>query len=123
MKGAGEYAKFFHGEEQHGKLYIQRGSHARGATLHIWVLPSSEKLKGSIYNCKEAVEVYGITSGQPGWTETYGWLHNGKWQEDFQKIFELKKKKAEQSMKYLALRKEEKIKEMLLRTKKLLEKY
>ena len=27
--------------------------------------------------------MYGITGGQPGWTETYGWLHRGKWEQDF----------------------------------------
>jgi len=24
----------------------------------------------------------------PGWTEHYGWLHKGKWQEDFFKLVE-----------------------------------
>jgi uncharacterized protein CbrC (UPF0167 family) len=35
---------------------------------------------------KNAVEVYGVTSGNPGWTETYGWLHTGKWVEDFERL-------------------------------------
>ena len=29
-------------------------------------------------NC---LEVYGIVSGQPGWTEEYNWIHKGKWVE------------------------------------------
>jgi len=91
MRGAKEYSELFKGNEQHGKLYIKRDSHARGTTLHVWVLPTDEKLQGSIYSCKEAIEVYGITGGQPGWTETYGWLHKGKWKEDFEKIVKSKK--------------------------------
>ena len=37
---------------------------------------------------RPAVEVYGITGGQPGWTETYGWLHRGKWEQDFAALVE-----------------------------------
>lgn len=31
-----------------------------------------------------AVEVYGIISGNPGWTEEYGWLRKGPWVKDFE---------------------------------------
>jgi hypothetical protein len=27
-----------------------------------------------------------MTGGQRGWTETYGWLHEGKWQDDFEAL-------------------------------------
>lgn len=82
MKGATEYARMFR-TGQHGKLFLVSGSHARGETFHIWILPTDEEIKGMPWMVKNAVEVYGITGGQPGWTETYGWLHKGKWQEDF----------------------------------------
>lgn len=28
---------------------------------------------------KDLFKVYGIIGGNPGWTETYGWLHKGTW--------------------------------------------
>lgn len=98
MKGAREYALLFK-TGQYGKLYITSGSHARGYTFRIQVLPEGEKAKpnGSQNTClnSNAVEVYGIVSGQPGWTETYGWLHEGKWQEDFEKLVKFKKMEIE----------------------------
>jgi hypothetical protein len=68
---------------QYGRLYLVCGEHARGKTFHIWVLPTAESVAGMPWTVKDAVEVYGITGGQPGWTETYGWLHRGKWEQDF----------------------------------------
>lgn len=89
MKGANKYAPLFE-TGQYGKLYITSGSHARGDTFHIQVLPDGEKAKGngSQNTClnSDAVEVYGIIGGNPGWTEEYGWLHKGKWQDDFTKL-------------------------------------
>ena len=82
MQGAREYANMFGTNERHGKLRLVSGSHARGKTFHIYVTPDGEK----------EIEVYGITGGQPGWTETYGWLHKGKWQEDFAAIVESRRK-------------------------------
>lgn len=94
MKGAREYAELFP-TGQYGRLYITSGTHARGRTFRIQVLPAGEKAKGNgeMNMClnKDAVEVYGIVSGNPGWTEEYGWLHVGSWQEDFRKIYEAKK--------------------------------
>jgi len=80
MIGARDYANLFT-SGQYGKLYIESGSHARGRTFHIWVLPSKEKIDGRPH---EGVEVYGVVSGHPGWTEMYGWLHRGKWEQDFE---------------------------------------
>lgn len=31
-----------------------------------------------------------MTGGHRGWTESYGWLKKGPWQEDFNKLVELK---------------------------------
>lgn len=86
MLGAKQYAELFR-TGQVGRLYLVSGSHARGKTFHIYVLPEgveaqSNGTNNAPLNCN-AVEVYGITSGQPGWTESYGWLHAGKWQHDF----------------------------------------
>src|ERR1700728_4345741 len=94
MKGAIEYANLFK-TGQYGRLYITSGSHARGATFRIQVLPKGEKAipNGSQNTClnKEAIEVYGVISGQLGWTEVYGWLHYGKWQDDFHKLVDERK--------------------------------
>lgn len=85
MKGAREYAALF-ATGQRGRLYLVSGHHARGATFQIYVLPSAEPIQGMPWCCADAVEVYGITGGQPGWTETYGWLHLGQWQIDFERL-------------------------------------
>lgn len=123
MKGAKKYAELFKKSQQHGKLYLQVGSHARGATFRIWILPSDDRLIESIHTCKDAVEVYGITSGQPGWTETYGWLHEGKWQEDFEKLVNSKKLEREAEQKINQATTEESEKRSRNRIKNLLEGY
>jgi hypothetical protein len=95
MKGAREFADLFH-SCQYGRLYVQIGSHARGKTLHIFVLPDGVDVgQRSIYQVPDVVEVYGIVSGQPGWTEEYGWLHEGKWQGDFFALVESRKAEIE----------------------------
>jgi hypothetical protein len=88
MQGADEYARLF-STGQYGKLYLVSGSHARGLTFHIWVLPDDKPVESIRYS--DAVEVYGITGGQPGWSETYGWLHHGKWEQDFYALVESRK--------------------------------
>lgn len=88
MQGAREYASLFQ-TGQYGKLYISSHYHARGKTFRIYVLSADVKAIPNGPNGplnKDAVEVYGVTGGQPGWTETYGWLHEGKWQQDFEKL-------------------------------------
>jgi len=84
--------KVFKQAEQIGRLYLLPSKHARGNTFRIYVLPAGEEV---IENAginpplnKDAVEVYGITGGQAGWTETYGWLHEGKWQSDFEALYQ-----------------------------------
>ncbi len=94
MQGAREYAGLFE-TGQYGRLYITSGSHARGKTFEIQVLPEGEVARGNGQNNKclneNAVVVYGIVSGSPGWTEVYGWLHGGKWQDDFQALLGAKR--------------------------------
>ena len=95
MKGADKYCRLFRKAEQIGRLYFLPHYHARGETFHIYVLPEGEKVieNGGINAPlnKGAVEVYGIVAGNPGWTEKYGWLHDGAWQDDFMTICEEKK--------------------------------
>ena len=86
MQGAREFIGLFR-SGQYGRLYIAMGKHARGHTLRIWVLPegatTNEKTDWNAPSIPDIVEVYGIVSGQPGWTESYGWIHNGPWADDF----------------------------------------
>jgi len=87
VKGAKEYCDLFKKNTQIGRLYLVPGSHARGRTFRIYILPDGEAAtpngngNGPLNN--GAAGVYGVVSGQIGWTESYGWLHKGKWQEDF----------------------------------------
>lgn len=94
MRGAREYANMFK-TGQYGRLYIVSGSHARGRTFHIFVLPAGETAISNGPNNaplnKEAVEVYGIISGQHGWTENYGWIHEGRWIDDFSNLCAVRK--------------------------------
>ena len=90
MQGAREYATLFE-TGQHGKLYLVSGEHARGKTFHIWILPSADPVQAMPWTVRDAVKVYGVTGGNPGWTETYGWLHRGKWEQDFAALVETRK--------------------------------
>ncbi len=87
MTGAREYAEYMP-SGIYGKLRIVSGEHARGRTFRVYVGDE-----------KNSVEVYGIISGNPGWTECYGWLHKGPWQEDFYKQFESKKLERQEAIK------------------------
>jgi hypothetical protein len=94
MKGATEYAKLFPGNHQFGRLYLKGGKHARGETFHVFVLPEGRNAMKNGPG-EDAVEVYGILGGQPGWTEYYGWLRKGLWCDDFEKIVNNRKKQIE----------------------------
>ncbi len=126
MKGAREYAKYFC-TGQYGRLYITSGYHARGKTFHIQVLPEGEEAisNGSNNLClnENAVEVYGIIGGNPGWTEAYGWLHQGKWQADFYELLEQKKQEKEKEMAQNEKLKKQKIEAEQKRKTALLSKY
>lgn len=87
MNGARELGELFGcGEFASGKLLIHSGEHARGRYFHIYVLGDD----GS------KTEVYGILGGHPGWTEYYGWLHKGKWQDDFAEVCKRQKQAVEE---------------------------
>jgi len=126
MKGARGYAEYFN-TGQYGRLYIVSGSHARGKTFRIQVLPEGEVAKGNGENnlClnKDAVLVYGVIGDQPGWTEYYGWLYKGKWIQDFEKELEKKKRMREEIAADIKNKIKEKEIERKLREKKLLEDY
>lgn len=92
MQGADEYYDLLRGQSQQiGRLYFQLHSHARGKCFEIFLLPEGLVAESTTQWRKNSVEVYGVTGGQRGWTETYGWLHKGKWQEDFAAIVDQKK--------------------------------
>jgi len=98
MNGAREYAGIFN-TGQFGKLYFVCGSHARGKTFHVYVLPDGEdaiiRHHGNPPSNKDAVEVYGMLGGQNGWTEYYGWKHHGPWEKDFIELVAVRKAKIE----------------------------
>ena len=125
MKGAKRYATLIP-TGQYGKLYIASSSHARGYTFKIQVLPEGEKAKKNYDNLctnSNAVLVYGVVCGQAGWTEEYGWLHEGPWQEDFEKLVQEKTDALEEKEKTSARREVIAKKEEDRRIRKLLNKY
>lgn len=93
MNGAREYAKLFPGTNQRGRLLLVAGAHARGLTFHIYVLPEGFDFHTHGKTSYDRVEVYGIIGGNPGWTETYGWLRQGPWKQDFEKIVDEQKER------------------------------
>ena len=126
MQGATEYAQLFK-TGQYGRLYLSSGTHARGTTFHIYVLPEGEEARwngdGNGPRNSDAVEVYGIVAGQPGWTESYGWLEKGPWQEDFLALVEARKAELAIQKKESDKNQKEKEFEETMRKKKLLESY
>ena len=101
MKGAREYARLFK-TGQYGQLYIVSSSHARGDTFRIQALLKGviaiPNGTGNLCLNGSAVEVYGVVSGNPGWTESYGWLHEGRWKSDFEALLSLKYAEQEAKM-------------------------
>ena len=92
MKGADEYSLLFN-TGRYGRLYIVSGKHARGKTFEIYVLPREVGNEDqNPHRSKDAVLVYGVISGNPGWDEVYGWIHEGKWKDDFLRLAEERKR-------------------------------
>jgi len=121
MRGAREYAELFK-TGQYGRFYIRSDSHARGKTFDIYLLPVGYCSKSDIVPF-DAVEIYGIIDGQPGWTESYGWLHHGKWEEDFAELVEEQKRKVEEQKQQQALKKQASMIQEMERIQKLLANY
>ncbi len=94
MEGANEYYDLFDGKtEQIGRLLFQAHTHSRGKCFEIFLLPEGVALSGAHSGTEGVVEIYGMTSGQRGWTETYGWKHKGPWIDDVNSVMEEKKQK------------------------------
>ena len=117
MQGAREYVDIIQSGVRHGivqnltgygwykykNLLMLIGSHARGKTLEISVVDidkfnTARDIKFYSLNC-EKLEVYGVVSGQRGWTEVYGWLHDGRWKDLFGEMLEEIKEKNEEARK------------------------
>jgi len=101
-----EYAREMEKTQQIGRLYfiVSKGGYYReGWGFHIFVLPKGEKVNPN--GCseplnKDSVLVYGIINVDSYGFETYGWIHEGKWKKDFEKILHKKRKARDlQSMK------------------------
>lgn len=126
MNGAREYAGYFE-TGQYGRLYIVSGQHARGKIFFIYILPKDETAIPNGPNNpplnKNTVCVYGILSGQPGWTEEYGWLHFGLWQKDFEQLLVSKIMEREAKEKELKKQTDEEKNAEQLRIQTLLKEY
>ena len=94
MKGTREYCNLIEwagrsdiieviggGRYRFGNLLMSLDSHARGVTLEMFVVDDKFSKDRPVSDAK--LKVYGAISGQLGLTETYGWLHEGKWQSFF----------------------------------------
>jgi len=99
MKGAKEIYDYLP-QGVCGRLFIDKSYHARGKTLRIYVLPKGDWEDIDIHTIKDAVEVYGITGGLPGWTEKYGWLHKGPWVDDVKRIIKDNKERIKRENEY-----------------------
>lgn len=102
MKGAREFAELFQ-TGQYFNFYIVSGIHARGRTFHIQILPPEVEAQADGFQnlClnDDAVEVYGVVAGVPGWNEEYGWLYEGPWQRDFELLVRSQKLEREAKLK------------------------
>jgi hypothetical protein len=81
--------------------------HARGKTFRIWIYKTDAIL--STLN-DEHLEVYGVTGGNPGWTEMYGWTKDGNWKPYIERYFTQLEENIKKTEKYERIR-EEKIHE------------
>lgn len=70
--------------QRYGPLYVVSGSHARGRTLHVFLLDPGQELAPNPHSgpnnrhpaLKDHQEIFGVVRGQPGWTEEYGWIQS-----------------------------------------------
>ena len=77
---------------QYGRLYITNGSHARGDVFHVYVLPhgAAAKYAGDLNPPAgiDSVKVYGEVGEDYRHDATFGWIHEGPWQEDLRRLAE-----------------------------------
>jgi len=127
MKGAWEYAQLFPNPVQYGKLYLLPGFTEKGRTFEIWVLPEGESVTpeaSPLNSVPNAVLVYGVISGsRSGIREEYGWVHRGKWVEDFEKLVKEARDQLVMKLNARRLEIEEAEKEERLRIRRLLDNY
>lgn len=69
----------------HKNMMFVLGEHARGKTFRIWIYKNQNVEKPLE---EHRLEVYGITNGQLGWSETYGWVIGGSWKNYIENYFE-----------------------------------
>jgi len=79
------------GKEQIGRLLVCSGIYANSSEYYLRIYVLGE-------NPGEKVAVYGVKSYGDGGVgrKTYGWLHEGPWKEDFDKILDERYAKLEE---------------------------
>lgn len=121
--GINAYAHLFK-TGQYGRFYVCSHRYSEGHCLRIQLLPKNEKAIGNGDNnlCtnNDAVLVYGIVNNTNISNREYGWLHNGPWIKDFEKLVDEKQsieeeriKRIEESKKEKDLKEQERIKNLL----------
>jgi hypothetical protein len=70
---------------KHKNLVFVLSEHARGKTFKIRVY---QTVNIQDANRDDHLEVYGVIDGNPGWTESYGWLVEGPWKDYVYKYFD-----------------------------------
>jgi hypothetical protein len=73
--GVGELETSNYVNYTHENITFVLGTHARGKTFSIYLSKWSEENSSLM----DVLDVYGVVDGQPGWTESYGWLIEGSW--------------------------------------------
>ena len=84
LKKIGKIAGYCNYAYQYQNIVFLLDEHARGKTFHIWIYGN---IKINDYLNDDHLEVYGVTGGQRGWTETYGWVKQGNWVDYIEKYF------------------------------------
>jgi len=85
----GDLTKSGFKEYRHGNFIFTLGQHARGKTFCIDVYDPSKPFNGD-----NRLNVYGMVDGDRGWTESYGWLIDGPWKDEFELYIESLKAEA-----------------------------
>jgi len=63
-----------------GNIIYALSDHARGKCFRVFLVENIHGLTDKeLINSSNRFEVYGVLGGQNGWTEYYGWKHEGNW--------------------------------------------